>query len=119
MARAGALRRMAAVLATAPVGIAPEGDGSGVLREPPAGVGLFFTMLARTGHPFLPVAIREDGDTLVIRFGEPFCLQPSAAASRAEQDRDARDRVMMAIGRMLPPERRGAYSERLRHGPPG
>jgi hypothetical protein len=110
MARASSLRRVLAKLTTAPIGIMPEGGGSGRLMEPPAGSGLFLAILAERGYPLYPLGIFEEEDgTLVLRLGEPFGLDLAAGASRQEQDRQAREKTMVAIGRLLPRECRGVY----------
>lgn len=110
--RAAAVRRILEAAHTAPVGLTPEAGGPGILREPPPGTGLFLSALARTGHPFLPVAAFEEADgTLVIRFGPPFHLDLPREGSKATQDRRAIERVMTAIARLLPERFRGAYGE--------
>lgn len=109
MARAAALRHLARALATSPVGLTPEAAGTGRLVEPPRGSGLFLASLARRGVPFLPVAAWEEGETLTIRFGEPFRLSDPQGSPRDERDRQAREQVMVAIGRLLPREFWGAY----------
>lgn len=111
MERAAALRRVVKALATAPVGLTPEAAGPGILQAPPPGTGLLLLRLARTGHPFLPVAIYEEEDgTLVVRFGPTFHLSPPEADAK-ERDRLASDAVMRAIGHLLPPRYQGAYRE--------
>jgi hypothetical protein len=95
------------------VGITPEARGSGRLVEPPRGSGLFLLALARRGVPFLPVAVWEEGTTLVFRFGPPFRLSVPEGQSREEADRLARERVMTAIGLLLPPDWWGEYAEAI------
>ncbi len=109
MGRATALRQMARTLAQAPVGLTPEAAGSGRLVEPPRGSGLFLAYLTRRGFPLLPVAVWEEGETLVIDFGEPFRLSVPDGLPTEEQDRLAREQVMVGIGRLLPREYWGAY----------
>jgi hypothetical protein len=111
MARAAALRHVLSVLATAPIGITPEGAGSGHLQEPPVGSGLFLASIARRGYPLIPVAVCEEGPTLVIRFGEPLALSLAPNQPREEQDRLAREQVMVSIGRLLPREYWGVYED--------
>jgi hypothetical protein len=109
LARAAALRRFARALIVSPVGLAPEGRGSGRLVEPPRGSGLFLATLCRRGYPLIPVAVWEENSTLVIRFGEPFRLSVPEGLTREEEDRQACQQVMVAIGRHLPREHWGAY----------
>jgi hypothetical protein len=112
MGRAAALRRIAKLLASAPIGLTPEGLlASGVLIRPPAGSGAFLASIAKRESPLQPVGVWEEDDgTLVIRFGEPFVLDLPAGLPRAERDRAASDRVMTTIGRLLPPAYHGAYA---------
>ncbi len=112
MGRAAALRRIAKLLATAPIGLTPEGLlASGVLVRPPPGSGAFLASIAGRAVPLQPVGVWEENDgTLVIRFGEPFLLDVPAGLPRAERDRVASDWVMVAIGRLLPPAYWGAYA---------
>jgi 1-acyl-sn-glycerol-3-phosphate acyltransferase len=109
LARAAALRRFARALTASPVGLTPEGSGSGRLVEPPSGSGLFLTALCRRSYGLLPVAVWEENNTLVIRFGEPFRLSLPEELTREERDRQACEQVMVAIGRHLPKEYWGAY----------
>lgn len=51
-----------------------------------------------------------DGPTLVVRFGEPFRIAQPSGAPRDEQDRQAREQVMVAIGRLLPRAYWGAFA---------
>lgn len=112
MGRAAALRRFARAVARGPIGLTPEGlRGTGPLAEPPPGNGLFLASLSRPGIPLLPIGLREDDDTLVVRFGAPFGLDVPHNVTREEQDRAARQTVMVAIGRELPPACWGVYAE--------
>ncbi|HXG41762.1 MAG TPA: hypothetical protein VNL95_03450 [Dehalococcoidia bacterium] len=111
MGRAAALRTLLRALDEAPVGITPEARGSGRLVEPPRGSGLFLLVVARRGVPFLPVAVWEEGITLVFRFGPPFHLSLPEGLARDEADRLARERVMTAIGVLMPPDWWGEYAE--------
>ena len=122
MGRAAALRRFARTVAHDPIGLTPEGlRGTGPLVEPPPGNGLFLASLSRPGIPLLPVGLWEEDDALVVRFGAPFGLDVPRNLSREEQDRAAREIVMVAIGHELPPPYWGDYSEiiaqKTGHGP--
>lgn len=120
MERAAAMRRILRTARRTPVGLTPEGAGTGVLREPPPGAGLFLLALARTGRPFLPVGIFEEEDgTLVFRFGEPFRLDLPHHVPREERDRQASARVMTAIARLLPERYRGPYRDAIAAGEAG
>ena len=114
--RAAALRALLRGLERGPVGLAPEGldaEGAIALVEPPEGVGLLLTILTRGGAPLLPVASWPDGLTLVVRFGEPFRIAQPPGAQRDEQDRQAREQVMVAIGRLLPRANWGAFAHAI------
>jgi hypothetical protein len=114
MGRAASLRDLARTARHTPVGLTPEGlASSGRLVEPPPGSGLLLAALVHGGVPLLPVGIWEDGPELHIRFGPPFPLDLQAGVARTEQDRLASERVMLAVGRLLPREYRGAYTARL------
>lgn len=111
MGRAAALRRLLRELGQAPVGLTPEGErGTGRLVEPPPGSGLFLALLSQQGYPVLPVGVWEEGETLVVRFGCPYSVALERGLSREEQDRLAREQVMVAIGRLMPRELWGAYA---------
>jgi len=113
-ARAAAIRTFLEMAKEGPVGLTPEAQGSGRLVEPPVGSGLFMLALARQGHPFLPIGVWEEGEVLHIRFGAPFILEVDSSLPRQEQDRLAREKVMVAVGRLLPEEFWGVYSEAVR-----
>lgn len=112
-ARAGAVRRALRLVHRHPVGLAPEGGGSGVLRPPPRGAGLLLLTLAAAGAPVLPVGLWEEGEALHARFGQPYALSAPASLPRDEQDRLASEKVMLAIGRLLPRSHWGAYAGEL------
>jgi 1-acyl-sn-glycerol-3-phosphate acyltransferase len=118
MGRAAALRQaMACALGRdgrpgEPLGLMPEAVGNGILIEAQPGVGLFLKALSDRGLPLLPVGLREhEGGALVASFGEPFRLSPVGSKDSAEVDRLARERVMVAIGRLLPREYWGFYED--------
>jgi len=110
--RAAAIRRLAQdVRAGESVALVPEALGKGTLIEAMPGSGLALLALSRGRLPILPVGLWEDDATLMVRFGKPFTLTLKAGAtSREEQDRQARERVMVAIGRLLPERYWGFYA---------
>ena len=109
--RAAAIRRLAEeVRAGESVALVPEALGKGTLIEAMPGSGLALLALSRGRAPIVPVGLWEDDDTLMVRFGEPFTLEVGAT-DREEQDRQARERVMVAIGRLLPQRCWGFYAE--------
>ncbi|HOG45903.1 MAG TPA: hypothetical protein PLB78_04590, partial [Anaerolineae bacterium] len=116
-ARAGAVRHMLALArreCPPLLGLSPEGhDGPKAnLIEPPSGVGRFLLLLG-TSLAFVPVGVYEEGDRLVVRFGEPFALQSPEGLAPGDRDAWASTEVMLAIGRLLPPRLWGAYRSRL------
>lgn len=116
-ARARAVRRTLALARQVPpplIGLSPEGhDGPNAnLIEPPSGVGRFLSHLGAS-RPVLPVGVYEEGDRLVVRFGEPFALEAPGDVMPAGRDTWASERVMLAIGRLLPRRLWGAYHDRL------
>jgi hypothetical protein len=117
MARASSLHRVLSVLANAPIAITPEGGGSGHLMEPPAGSGLFLSILSQRGYPLFPLAVWEEDSTFVLRLGPPFGLSLPRDMSRDEADRLARERTMVALGRLLPREYRGVYAAAVERSP--
>ncbi|HKZ50621.1 MAG TPA: 1-acyl-sn-glycerol-3-phosphate acyltransferase [Dehalococcoidia bacterium] len=115
-ARAAALRTvLEALRAGEPVGLFPEGAFAprrDVLTEAKPGSGLLLLRLSSRGIPILPAGIYESGGGLVVICGPPFSLRP-LPGSREEQDHQARQDVMTAIGRLLPPAMWGFYRESL------
>jgi 1-acyl-sn-glycerol-3-phosphate acyltransferase len=110
IARASSLHHVLSVLAKAPIAITPEGAGSGHLIEPPAGSGLFLSILSQRGYPLYPLAVWEENSTFVLRVNDPFVPSLPHDLTRDEQDRLAREQAMVAIGRMLPREYWGVYA---------
>jgi len=115
--RAGALRAAAALVTRQGPHHAllffPEGrSGDGLLEALP-GSGDFLALLSRLGVPIIPCAVCEDAGQLVVRFGPPLALVTRGPADRAGRDTAARDAVMLAIGRLLPPTLWGAYTGTL------
>jgi len=121
LGRAAVLRDIVRALEREPVGLMPEAAGSGTLLQPLEGSGLFVHSLSKRGAPVIPVGFWDDGDTLVVSFGPPLALSPNGI-DRAEQDRSAREQMMVAIGRLLPERQWGVYHEAIRRslaGPGG
>jgi 1-acyl-sn-glycerol-3-phosphate acyltransferase len=112
VARAAVLRGIVRALQHEVVGLMPEAGGSGTLRQPLEGSGLFLESLARRGVPIVPAGLWDDGDTLVVSFGPPLALT-SAGEDRREQDRAAAEQMMVAIGRLLPERQWGVYREAI------
>ena len=111
--RAAVLRRIARIAQREPVVLMPEAGGSGILRQPLEGSGLFLQALSERGLPLVPAGVWEEDDTLMVSFGEPFALSVAKEGSRQEQDRRARERVMVGVGRLLPPAYWGYYREAI------
>ncbi len=113
MGRAAVLRRIASIAQREPIGLMPEAGGSGILREPLEGSGLFLQALSERGLPLVPTGMWEEDDMLIVRFGEPFKLSVAKEGSRQERDGQAREQVMVAAGRLLPPAYWGHYREAI------
>jgi hypothetical protein len=114
MHRSLALRQLARRLAVGPIGLTPEGLlAADTLVEPPQGNGRFLQLLAKGATPLLPVAAWEEGSALIVSFGEPFHFSSATGLSRDEQDRRARDQVMIAIGALMPRRYHGVYAARI------
>jgi hypothetical protein len=111
--RAAVLRRIARIAQREPIGLMPEAGGSGILREPLEGSGLFLQALSERGLPLVPTGIWEEDSTLIVRFGEAFTLSVAKEGPRQKRDRRARERVMVAVGRLLPPAYWGHYRETI------
>ncbi|MFQ5341579.1 MAG: lysophospholipid acyltransferase family protein [Anaerolineae bacterium] len=105
--------------------LAPEARRSvtGALERARAGAAY---LAMRSGTPVLPVAItgtekilddlkRLRRPHLTATFGTPFTLSQHEESSRPrrERRREAADEIMIRIARMLPPEYRGVYRERV------
>ena len=85
------------------VGLAPEGQNNGPeMVEFPEGAGEFIGLLVRAGLAVLPAAVYEDGNTLVVSFGETFV--PEIPAEKRARDSAVSAQVMAAIKRQLPGE---------------
>jgi 1-acyl-sn-glycerol-3-phosphate acyltransferase len=114
--RAQAVRRaLSLAQGGAIIGLAPEGrEGSdSSLIAPPVGVGRFLLLLAKAGLPILTVGVAEKNGTLTASFGEPFILYGQPGLGKRQQDRQACQIVMVAIGKLLSPELWGVYREQI------
>ncbi|TME04721.1 MAG: 1-acyl-sn-glycerol-3-phosphate acyltransferase [Chloroflexi bacterium] len=102
--------------------IYPEGTrvDSGVLATPEPGAG-FIAQLC--GCPVLPVALTGTPECLpkgalwprrvpvTIRYGKPLLLMQKRASGERVSHQEASDRIMLAIAELLPPEKRGAFTD--------
>jgi 1-acyl-sn-glycerol-3-phosphate acyltransferase len=97
------------------IGVFPEGQDTphSALMQPLHGVGTFLIMLTRNGLPILPVGLHERDGALVAAFGTPFTLNVPPGLSREERDREACQQVMVAVGKLLPPELWGDYHQEV------
>ena len=118
------LRRLRAGSA---IGVAPEGTRSptGNLIEGKEGTAY---LALQTGAWIVPIAVwgheefvrdlkRFRRPTIHMRVGEPFKLEKDRSKGRGEQLEEGTMRIMHAIARLLPPERRGVYADQVL-GPP-
>jgi 1-acyl-sn-glycerol-3-phosphate acyltransferase len=102
--------------------IYPEGTrvASGTLGTPEPGAGF---IAQKSGAPVLPVALTGTNEVMPkgvkwprrhevrLRFGRPFMIgQKRVDGSRATHE-DASDAIMVAISELLPPDKRGRYSD--------
>jgi 1-acyl-sn-glycerol-3-phosphate acyltransferase len=100
----------------------PEGTRveKGVLSTPEPGAGF---IAQRCGCPVLPVAVTGTPEVMpkgtiwprrhpvTVRFGKPFLvLQRRPNGDRISHE-DAADAIMLAIAELLPPDKRGRYSD--------
>lgn len=110
--RAAAMRRVASdVQAGCIVGIMPEGTVGPTpeLLEARQGAGAFILLLA-SHAPVLPVAIYEEDNRLVVRFGEAFHLTAPHELPRDGRDAWARRVIMERIRDLLPHPLWGAFA---------
>jgi 1-acyl-sn-glycerol-3-phosphate acyltransferase len=91
------------------LGLFPEGAPSVELRPAVPGSGSFLLRLSERGIPIVPVGLAEPDGVLTARFGPTFQLTVRSGIPPGERDAVARQEVMAAIGRQLPPELRGTY----------
>jgi hypothetical protein len=92
------------------IGLFPEGIGTGHLIEPMPGVASFLLSLSNRGIPVLPVGIFEEGGRLIASFGPPFSIQVQRSVEKGERERLASQQVMVATGRLLPPQLWGVHA---------
>ena len=106
------------------LGVAPEGTRSRTRALIQAKTGVAY-LADKAGVPVLPVAItgtemavstffRLRRPRIQIRFGKPFCLQPSERHARGMSMEQNTDEIMCRIAELLPPEYRGVYADHPR-----
>jgi 1-acyl-sn-glycerol-3-phosphate acyltransferase len=101
--------------------VAPEGTRGTELQQGKEGVAF---LSVRSGAPIVPVAIEGTtgfpalrftrswrGPGAQVRFGRPFNFRPELGNARHEQLRQMTDEAMYVLAAMLPPQRRGVYSD--------
>ncbi len=100
----------------------PEGTRvpSGVLSTPEPGAGF---IAQKCGCPVLPVAALGTPEALpkgkiwprrvpvTVRFGKPFLVLQRRPSGERVTHEDAADAIMLAISELLPPDKRGRYSD--------
>ena len=100
----------------------PEGTriDTGVLAAPEPGAG-FIAQLC--GCPVLPVALTGTAECLpkgarwprrvpvTVTFGKPFLVMQKRPNGERVSHQEAADRIMLAIAELLPPEKRGLFSD--------
>lgn len=100
----------------------PEGTrvDSGVLSTPEPGAGF---IAQKAGCLVLPVAMTGTAECLpkgkkwprrvpvTLRFGKPFLVPQKDANGERVSHEEAADMIMLAISELLPPEKRGRYSD--------
>lgn len=97
------------------IAVAPEGRDSphGGLVTPPPGVGRLILQLTRAGRPILPVGVAEREGALTAKFGRVFALDVERGGDKDALDEAVSTQVMVAIGRLLPPEMWGEYARKI------
>lgn len=100
----------------------PEGTrvDAGVLSSPEPGAGF---IAQRCGCPVLPVALTGTQECLpkgarwprrvrvTVRFGRPFAVLQRRPTGERVSHEEAADAIMLAIAELLPPEKRGEFSD--------
>jgi 1-acyl-sn-glycerol-3-phosphate acyltransferase len=119
----GALRRSFDLLKAGHVVILyPEGTrvDAGVLSTPEPGAGF---IAQKCGCPVLPVALTGTSECLpkgarwprrvpvTVRFGKPFLVLQRRPTGERVSHEEAAEAIMLAIAELLPPAKRGAFSE--------
>jgi 1-acyl-sn-glycerol-3-phosphate acyltransferase len=106
------------------LGVAPEGTRSHTRALIQAKTGVAY-LADKAGVPVVPVGVTGTEDAastlfrlrrphIRIRFGKPFCLQPSERHSRGSSLERNTDEIMCRIAALLPPEYRGVYADHPR-----
>jgi 1-acyl-sn-glycerol-3-phosphate acyltransferase len=101
--------------------VAPEGTRSPQLQKGKEGVAY---MASRSGVPVIPVAITGTpgfpalrftnawrGSGVTVKFGRPFKFRTGAQHATRDELTSMMDEAMYLLAGLLPPERRGIYSE--------
>ena len=102
--------------------VAPEGTRGNQLQRGKEGVAY---LASRSGAPVVPVAVdgtpgfpalrffsrRWKGPGARVRFGHPFRYREELKRASHEQLRSMTDEAMFSLAALLPPERRGVYSD--------
>lgn len=100
----------------------PEGTriDTGVLAEPEPGAGF---IAQKAACPVLPVALTGTRECLpkgarwphrvpvTVRFGKPFLVRQRRPNGDRVSHEEASEAIMLAIAEMLPPDRRGVFSD--------
>jgi 1-acyl-sn-glycerol-3-phosphate acyltransferase len=100
----------------------PEGTrvDAGMLAEPEPGAGF---IAQKSGAPVLPVAVTGTQAVMpkgtivprrhpvTLRFGKPLTVPQKRADGTRVSHEEASDAIMLAIAELLPPEKRGRYSD--------
>ncbi len=113
--RAAAVSRLVRYIRANPNGLvamAPEGGDQpeGVLNYPPKGFGRLAMALARSGMPFYPVGVWEEGNCFFLRFGAPYLLENRASPENPDEvDLWAARQVMLRIAECLPGRLQGIF----------
>jgi len=106
--------------------IAPEGTRSKTEALQEGKMGVAF-LASKSGYPILPVAVTGTEDRrimenlkrfrrsrIIVRAGDPFCVQLPQGKGREEAMRKATDEIMCQIGALLPEKHRGVYTNHPR-----
>ena len=102
--------------------IYPEGTriDAGQLATPEPGAGFIAQLCV---CPVLPVALTGTPECLpkgalwprrvpvTIRYGKPLLIMQKRASGERVSHQEASDRIMLAIAELLPPEKRGAFTD--------